>query len=66
MSRNPQTFQQRDVTRLLKAARAAGEDVARVEIESGKIALILGERLAQNPQAASNTGTTNEWDIVLR
>ena len=64
MPRAPQTFQQRDVTRLLKAARAAGEDVARVEIEAGKIAVILGERLAQSPQAASNTSTMNEWDSV--
>ena len=63
MSRAPQTFQQRDLTRLLKAARAAGEDVARVEIEPGKIALLLGERLAQNPRTAS-TDATNEWDSV--
>jgi hypothetical protein len=60
MSRARQPFQQRDVTRLLKAARAAGEGVACVEIEPGKIVLILDD----HPQAATTTDTTNEWDGV--
>jgi hypothetical protein len=64
MSRGASTFQQRDVTRLLKAARAAGEDVARVEIEHGKIALILGKPLDVQADAAATTDTTNEWDSV--
>ena len=41
MSHRPATFRQRDVTAAVKAAIAAGLDIARVEIDkTGKIILI--------------------------
>src|SRR5262245_15445903 len=42
MSRGPQTFRQRDLTAALKAARAAGCEVSRVEVgKDGRIIVIL-------------------------
>jgi hypothetical protein len=42
--RAPCTFRQTDVTRALKAARAAGYERVRVEIDrEGKIAIVAGE-----------------------
>jgi hypothetical protein len=44
MSRRPQTFRQGDVTRAVKATKAAGIKVARVEItKDGKIAVVTSE-----------------------
>jgi hypothetical protein len=43
MSRGPQKFKKRDVTRTLQAVRAAGEKVVRVEIEGCKIVVVVGE-----------------------
>lgn len=44
MSRGAQTFRQNDVVRAIRAARAAGEDIARVEIgRDGRIMVILGK-----------------------
>jgi hypothetical protein len=44
MSRGPLTFRQSDVTRAIRAARAAGVEVARVEIDKdGKISVFAGE-----------------------
>jgi hypothetical protein len=59
MSRRSSAFRQRDVTRALKAARAAGVE-ARVEIEPGKITLVP----INNGEAAGNGGA-NPWDEVL-
>jgi hypothetical protein len=42
MARGP-TFRQQDLTRALKAARAAGVDIARFEIENGKIVVVTGK-----------------------
>jgi hypothetical protein len=44
MARGASTFRQRDVTRAIKAAVAAGLDIARVEIDTeGRISIIAGK-----------------------
>ena len=44
MSRGPHSFKQGDVRRLVKAAIAAGVEVARVEVDrDGKITVIAGK-----------------------
>jgi hypothetical protein len=53
MPRGPSTFRQRDVTAAIKAARAAGVEVARVEVTNGKFTLVLGETEA--------TEANNPW-----
>jgi len=59
MSRGPQTFKQRDVTRALKGAAAAGIDVRRVEIDrEGKIVVI-----ASAPASAPDTDHETSADI---
>jgi hypothetical protein len=43
VSRGAHTFRQSDVVRAIKAVRAAGEQVARIEIDrDGKIVLSIG------------------------
>ena len=64
MSRGRASFSQRDVTRALKAVHAAGDDVARVEIEREKIVLVLGKQPAEQAKATTTTDTANEWDSV--
>jgi hypothetical protein len=55
MSRGPQTFKQRDVTRALKGAAAAGIDVRRVEIDHGKIIVVIGAAPASAPDTDHET-----------
>jgi hypothetical protein len=44
MARTPSTFRQQDVTRAIRAARAAGVDIARVEIaRDGRIVMVTAE-----------------------
>ncbi len=44
MTRRPCTFKQQDVTRALKATKAAGIDVQRIEIDKdGKIVVVAGK-----------------------
>jgi coenzyme F420-reducing hydrogenase beta subunit len=59
MGRGPVTFRQQDVTRALRARRAAGVEVERIEIEKGKI-IVITEKKAKAPTDAGNDG--NEWD----
>jgi hypothetical protein len=57
MSRGPATFRQRDVAAAIRAAKAAGCQVARVEIgKDGKIIIVTGkpEKLVVDER--------NEWD----
>ena len=57
MSRGPATFKQRDLTAAVKAMRAAGCEVARVEIgKDGKIIVVTAK-----PELAGMSGA-NEWD----
>jgi hypothetical protein len=44
MSRSPSAFRQTDLTRALRAARNAGVEVTRAEIEKdGRIIIVIGE-----------------------
>jgi hypothetical protein len=60
MPRAPTTFRQRDVAAAIKAARAAGCIVARVEVgKDGRIILILTGK-----EQPDNKTEANEWDNV--
>lgn len=61
MGRGKCAFRQRDVTRLVKAIKAAGEQVGRVEVDNdGRIAII-----ARKPSDATKASELNPWDTVL-
>jgi hypothetical protein len=65
MSRGPTTFRQRDVAALIKAARAAGCVIARIEVgKDGLIKLVLRGDATHPPEPAA--GCTNEWDDILK
>jgi hypothetical protein len=49
MTRTPSNFKQGDVIRALKAFTKAGVDIARVEIEGGKITIIVSKVGAAQP-----------------
>jgi hypothetical protein len=54
------TFKEVHLTRALRAARKAGIDVARAEVDrAGKIILVL-----KNDGEAASTGERNEWDEI--
>lgn len=57
MGRGRLKFKQRDVTRAVKGALAAGVDIGKVEIDTdGKIVIVAGDKVSiQGP---------NEWDTV--
>jgi hypothetical protein len=59
--RSVNRFHEREVARALRAARAAGENVDRVEIDprTGKIAVVIAQ-----PAGAAASGK-NPWDEVL-
>ena len=58
MSNKPHVYKDRDIKRIVKAVRASGERVARVEVDprTGKIAIITGkpEANAEEPSATSH------------
>jgi hypothetical protein len=62
MARGTLTFRQRDLVRALKGAKAAGIEVAQVEIDkAGKIVIVTGRPTIEQ------TGTgddINEWDQI--
>jgi hypothetical protein len=58
MARAPSTFRQQDVTRAIRAAIAAGVDIARVEIgKDGKIVIVTAAEAGPLKEG-------NEWDRV--
>ncbi len=60
MSRGPHAFRQSDVVRAIKAAEAAGKNVARVEIDrEGKIVVILGKTEA--PLVPATDPALEKW-----
>ncbi|MEN3791845.1 hypothetical protein [Fulvimarina sp. MAC3] len=56
MARQPVVFKQSDLTRAIKAARAAGLDVGRIEIEPGRIVVIPGKPRDDEPRSS--------WDDI--
>jgi hypothetical protein len=59
MSRSPHTFKQRDLTRAIKGAQAAGVDVRGVIVDkNGQIVVLFGK------PAETADRETNEWDSV--
>jgi hypothetical protein len=56
MTRRPATFRQRDLTRAIRAAAAAGVPVARVSVDKSG--------LGQPAHTAPGQPETNEWDGV--
>jgi hypothetical protein len=63
MSRGQQTFKQRDVTKAIKATVKAGIPVERVEIDNGKIIIVIAK--AEDAVNGDNP-EKNEWDGVLQ
>lgn len=59
MSSRPSTFRETDVKRAVKAVRAAGVEIARVEIEKdGRIIVVPGKPTESQDANAER----NEWD----
>jgi hypothetical protein len=57
MSRGPQTFRQRDVTKAVKALAAAGKSVAEIRVDkSGAHIVVVGE------PGKTTEPERNEWD----
>jgi hypothetical protein len=64
MGRGTQTFKQSDLTRALKATKAAGVGVARIEIaKDGTIAIDIGDATAASDPAISKA---NDWDEAVK
>lgn len=67
MSRTPATFKASDLTRAVKAARAGGVEVTRIEItKDGRIVLVQapGVESSETMQKIDST-LANEWDDFL-
>lgn len=63
MPRGPSKFRQTDVTRLMRAAEAAGKTAKQLEYdpERGKIVLVIGEP----DKSSAGHIEKNEWDEVF-
>lgn len=59
MSRGPLTFKEKDLTRAVRAVKKAGCEVAKAEIENGKMTIVIGK-----PVEPGGEAPTNEWDEV--
>jgi hypothetical protein len=64
VTRAPSTFRQADVTKAIKAAAAAGVDIARVEIDKSGRIVIVANKSTTGGQEAPVIGEANEWDRV--
>ncbi|MCK0197564.1 hypothetical protein MWN34_11635 [Ancylobacter sp. 6x-1] len=54
MPRGPATFRQRDLTAAIRAVKAAGEGVARVEVDpDGKIIIVAGTPSPVEPETGA-------------
>jgi hypothetical protein len=64
--RAPSAFRLQDVTRAVRAVRAAGLSVGRVEVDrtTGRIAVIVADPAVEAPPLAPAAGDQNEWDEV--
>jgi hypothetical protein len=63
LSRGPQRFRQGDVLKMIKAAKAAGSEVASITVDrDGKIQV---ELVISKEQSAGKPGG-NEWDSILK
>ncbi len=60
MSRGPQTFRQRDVTKAVKGAIAAGVEVLRVEVDKTGRIIVVTAKGEENP----NPPEPNSWDTL--
>ena len=61
MSRGPQTFRQRDITRALKAIAAAGATVVRIDVRpDGTISVVT----ADAPTTIPPSKATDGWDVL--
>jgi hypothetical protein len=61
MARGPLTFRQRDLCAAIKATKAAGYEVARVEVDRDGRIIVIPER----PRDDAATAHANEWDSVI-
>jgi hypothetical protein len=61
MARAPSTFRQQDVTRAIRAAAAAGVDIARVEVTKAGTIVIVATAAAEPAKQED----VNEWDTAL-
>lgn len=57
MAKRPQKFTQRDVTRAIKGAEAAGCEVSGIEFADGKFRVLVGSKTFVS---------SNEWDNVVQ
>jgi hypothetical protein len=61
MSRGPQNFRQRDVTKAVKALAAAGKSVAEIRVDkTGAHIVVAGEAI----EAKATAEEPNEWDRI--
>ena len=61
MSHGPYRFRETEMRRAIKAARSAGIEIARLDVnKDGGFAIIPGK-----PDGGGNGGASNPWDEVL-
>jgi hypothetical protein len=64
MTRIPSTFRQADLTKALRAAAAAGVDIARVEIDTtGKIVIVTGKPTGASETVDELDRELAEWEV---